>query len=295
MDHRAFLKSLSVAQKNALTSRSDSAGLLHLAGHVGLILLLGLLIGFGVPFWWLLIVPQGIAIAFLFTLQHECTHKTPFRSDWLNEWAGQATGFLIVQPFLWFRYFHFAHHRFTNLPEGDPELAGLPKPDSWPSFWLHLSTVTYWRDKIVLLWTNAVGDPSADYLPVNAIPRIRREARLMIAGYALVLLFTLAVSPVLFWVWILPLMTGFPVLRLYLLAEHGRCPTVANMFENTRTTFTNRIVRFLAWNMPYHCEHHTYPQVPFFRLAELHVILRDRLRVTSDGYREFTSDYVSRF
>ena len=31
-------------------------------------------------------------------------------------------------------------------------------------------------------------------------PRIRREARLMIAGYALVLLFTLAVSPVLFWV-----------------------------------------------------------------------------------------------
>ena len=123
MDHRAFLKSLSVAQKNALTSRSDSAGLLHLAGHVGLILLLGLLIGFGVPFWWLLIVPQGIAIAFLFTLQHECTHKTPFQSDWLNEWAGQATGFLIVQPFLWFRYFHFAHHRFTNLPEDDPELA----------------------------------------------------------------------------------------------------------------------------------------------------------------------------
>ena len=66
----------------------------------------------------------------------------------------------------------------------------------------------------------------------------------------------------------LPVLLGQPALRLYLLAEHGDCPRVANMFENTRTTFTTAMMRFLAWNMPYHVEHHVYPQVPFYRLPD---------------------------
>ena len=91
----------------------------------------------------------------------------------------------------------------------------------------------------------------------------------------------LAIWPVLFWVWILPCLPGQPVLRLYLLAEHGRCPFVADMLKNTRTTFTNRIVRFLAWNMPYHVEHHTLPQVPFHRLPDLHDRMQPHLKVTA--------------
>jgi len=82
------------------------------------------------------------------------------------------------------------------------------------------------------------------------------------------------------------------LLRLYLLAEHGRCAFVANMFENTRTTYTNRIIRFLAWNMPYHVEHHTLPQVPFHKLPELHDLMDGRHVVTSDGYAAFTAEYV---
>ncbi len=96
-------------------------------------------------------------------------------------------------------------------------------------------------------------------------------------------------------VWLIPVAIGFPVLRLYLLAEHGRCPYVADMFVNTRTTFTTRLVRFLAWNMPYHIEHHAFPQVPFHRLPEFHTMIRDRLLTTSDGYAAFTRDYVAGF
>ncbi len=66
------------------------------------------------------------------------------------------------------------------------------------------------------------------------------------------------------------------------------------MFENTRTTFTTALMRFLAWNMPYHVEHHVYPQVPFYKLPALHLRIREELQVTADGYAAFTKDYLAR-
>ncbi|MDW3225227.1 MAG: fatty acid desaturase [Paracoccaceae bacterium] len=295
MTHKDFLKSLSSADKAALTERSNAAGLRHLMLHAGLIVFCGFLIALKVPFWWMLIVPQGILIAFLFTLQHEATHKTPFANEHLNEWVGWTSGLLIFQPFLWFRYFHLMHHRYTNDPANDPELAGLPKPENWPDFLWHLSSIGYWRDKVHLFWSLCFGTIDAPYLPKRVHPRLRREASGMLVIYALALVFTLFVKPVLFWVWILPLALGFPVLRLYLLAEHGRCPTVANMFNNTRTTYTNRIVRFVAWNMPYHIEHHTYPQVPFHMLPAFNAKICEHLGVTSLGYGRFTRDLIVSF
>ena len=101
-------------------------------------------------------------------------------------------------------------------------------------------------------------------------------------------------SPLLIWIWVVPVLLGQPFLRLYLLAEHGDCPFVADMLQNTRTTFTNRIVRFLAWNMPYHVEHHVYPAVPFHRLPDLHHLMQAELKVTADGYAAFTRGYLAR-
>lgn len=294
MDHKSFLQRLDSAEKERLTARTDAPGLWHLAGHGGVIAVLGGLIAAQVPGWWIVMLPQGIAIAFLFTLQHEATHKTPFASPVLNEAVGHLTGLLLVQPFLWFRYFHFAHHRYTNDPEKDPELSA-PKPETWPEFVWHLSTLGYWRDKAALLGANAFGRIGAPYLPPATHARLRREARAMLVVYAGVAVFSVMVSPVLIRVWLAPLVLGFPVLRLYLLAEHARCPRVADMFLNTRTTFTNRIVYFLAWNMPYHIEHHVYPQVPFHRLPRFHAMTRDLLGMTAPGYAAFTRNYVQRF
>lgn len=291
MDHKAWIKGLPDADKERLTARRDAPALAHLLAHAGLIVLCGGLIAARVPLWWLLLLPQGLLLSFLFTLQHEATHKTPFASARLNEWVGHATGFVIVQPFLWFRYFHLAHHRFTNLPGKDPEL-DAPKPEGAVQLAWHLSTVDYWLAKMRTLAVNAFGRPGAAYLPQAAQPRIRREARWMLAGYGGVLVFSLTVSPVLLWCWLIPLALGFPFLRLYLLAEHGRCPQVANMFANTRTTFTNGLVHFLAWNMPYHVEHHVFPQVPYHQLPTLHVLIRSRLQVTAPGYLAFARAWL---
>ena len=294
MDHKRFLAELAADRRAELTARADLPGILHLSAHFGLIVLLGSLIAAKIPFWWLLLVPQGILLAFLFTLQHEATHKTPFASEWLNEWVGRLTGLAIVQPFEWFRYFHLAHHRHTNDPQRDPELAS-EKPESWISFVWHLSAISYWGAKLRLLRRQAFGDLAEEYLPERAHPRVRREARIMLMVYAAAIVFAVLVSPVPLWTWLAPLLLGFPVLRLYLLAEHGRCPFVADMFDNTRTTYTNRIVRFLAWNMPYHAEHHVFPQVPFHKLPELHELTKAHLRQTEPGYATFTRHYVEGF
>jgi len=291
MDHKSFVKSLPTYTKAELTRSSDTAGLIHLLGHLVLIVTLGALVAMQVAFWPVLMVPLGIALVFLFTLQHEATHKTPFANASLNDWVGRAVGLVIFQPFEWFRYFHLAHHRHTNIPGKDPELAG-PKPDCWGRWILHVSGLPAWAAAAQRLALNAAGRATDDYLPDRVRPRIRTEARMMLCMYA-GLASSFLVTDVLLWVWLVPLILGQPFLRLYLLAEHGRCPFVADMFLNTRTTFTNRCVRFLAWNMPYHAEHHAMPSVPFHKLPDLHRLCGRHLKMTAPGYVRFTREFTA--
>ncbi|SFN43223.1 Fatty acid desaturase [Roseovarius lutimaris] len=292
MDHKAFVSALPRDTLAALNDTEDAAGLWHLAGHMAVIFGFGLWIAQGWMLWQLALVGQGIAICFLFTLEHEATHKTPFRSAWLNEWVGRIAGFLIVQPFEWFRYFHLAHHRYTNMPGKDPELVSGAKPETRLAYVVHVSGLPFWAGMIRQVIGNAMGRNPGAYVPHRARVRVRREARVMLMLYGLAGL-SLLMTPVLVWIWLLPCLLGQPFLRLYLLAAHGRCAFVANMFENTRSTYTNRIVRFLAWNMPYHVEHHTLPQVPFHKLPMLHTHMRDHLEITARGYGEFSADYAS--
>lgn len=294
MDHKAFLKDLPADTKAALTAKSDGPGLVHLSGHLALVLMLGGLIAVGVPGWWVLVPLQGVVLVFLFTLEHETTHKTPFANEALNEAVGRFCGLVILVPFTWFRYFHLAHHRYTHDPERDPELVNGAKPESWVAYLWFVSGLPYWGRLLHNFAQLLVGRDFADYIPVTAQPRIRREMRAMAVIYALALV-SLAFSPVLFWVWLLPMVLGQPALRLYLLAEHGRCAHVANMFANTRTIFTMAIVRWLAWNMPYHAEHHAMPSVPFHKLPDLHDLTAQHLQQTENGYGRYHRRYVDGF
>ncbi len=291
-DHRAFLGTVPDALREAMVARSDGPGLRHLVVHLAAILVVGGLIAVGVPGWWALLPVQGVLLVFLFTLEHEATHRTPFRTVWLNDWAGRLAGFLLLLPFEWFRYFHLAHHRWTNIEGKDPELAGKVPATRRDWVW-HVSGGPYWLSEGRLMLALSRGRVSDEFVPDGARTRVVREARVMAAGY-LVATLTLLWSPILLWVWVVPVLLGQPFLRLYLLAEHGDCPRVANMFENTRTTLTNRLVRRLAWNMPYHVEHHVWPAVPFHHLPAVHGLMKDQLQVTANGYAAFTEDYLAR-
>lgn len=291
MDHKTLIKSLNSDTRTALTQKSDRAGLRRLAAHFGWILVLGCYVAVGAPLWWLTLVPLGICIIFLFTLLHETVHFTPFESPRLNTIVGHVCSVLVIVPNTWFRYFHLAHHKHTNDPLNDPELE-TPKPQSLGDYAWHISGLPYWKKVIDLIWSHAKGDVAAPYLPERAQSTVVWQARGMIALYGGAVVLVLLGAEWIFWCWMLPVVLGQPFLRAYLLAEHGLCPPVANMFENTRTTITNRIIRFLAWNMPYHAEHHAYPAVPFHKLPQFHALTQDQLLSTSDGYLSFHREYT---
>ncbi|MEX0582349.1 MAG: fatty acid desaturase [Sneathiella sp.] len=297
MESREFIKSLTAPQRSLLTERSDVQGLLHLGGHAGLILLIGALIALKGPGWPLLMLPQGILIIFLFTALHESIHRTAFRSLWLNKATANLCGLLVLLPPEWFRYFHIEHHRFTQDPLRDPELRS-PKPETVGQYIWHICGIPIWISHAKTLLRNALGRIDDAFVPVHGRAVVTREARLMLLTYAGLAALSVAFgSALLLYVWILPALLGQPFLRLYLLAEHGLCPEnaeSADSFTNTRTTLTNPLMRKLAWNMPFHAEHHAFPAVPFHALERLHMLTRPHLKETEAGYLSFHRKYLRR-
>lgn len=292
MDHRSFLSTLPAEARKTLTQRDTGRGVRHLLIHAAAIIATGVWIAGAMPGWQGVLILHGVLIVFLFTLEHEATHQTPFAHLWLNEGVGHFCGLILFLPFTWFRYFHLAHHRWTNIPGKDPELAA-PRPDSWRSLLIYLSGWGYWTGMARIILINAIGRNRDEFLPTGAHARVMTEARVMLGLYAGIAILCV-MMPMILWLWIIPMLLGQPFLRFYLLAEHGGCPPVENMFANTRTTFTARLIRRLAWNMPYHAEHHVFPQVPFHQLPELHKKAAPFLQETSDGYVQFGRDYVQK-
>ena len=100
----------------------------RIAAHLGLLLLTGgAILAAPGAFWLVPAVAHGVVLMFLFAPLHETVHRTAFRSGWLNRAVGDLAGFVLILPPRWFAAFHFAHHRFTQDPARDPELAA-PKP-----------------------------------------------------------------------------------------------------------------------------------------------------------------------
>ena len=234
--------------------------------------------------WLVVSIAHGVVLSFLFTPLHETIHGTAFRTARLNGAVAEVFGFLLLLPPRYFRFFHFAHHRHTQDLAHDPELS-MPRPANLQQYAWYLSGFPYWRAQIAAIFRNALGARRPSFIPISSASKVTIEARLHLLAYFLVagVSITLGRSEII-WLWVVPALLGQPFLRAYLLAEHAACPLVADMLANTRTTFTNCLIRFLAWNMPHHTAHHVLPSVPFHRLPMLTALLEERLRSTADGY-----------
>ena len=58
----------------------------------------------------------------------------------------------------------------------------------------------------------------------------------------------------------------------------------------TERSDTNALVRFLAWNMPYHAEHHAHASIPFHALPRAHTVLAPYVRNQPRGYARVHRD-----
>ena len=269
-----------------LSRRSDAKGLIQLSAHLAMLVLAGIGVHLSLDSLWLLLTlpVYGAILIFLFAPLHETIHYTAFKTRWINNLVAAPIGFLLLTPFQYFRAFHYVHHRHTQNPELDPELIDM-KPLINQRYWLYLTGLPTWWQSLDSIWRHAQGQIDESYLEERHHTAIINEARLHLAGYAILLLISFAFSSAaLWWYWVLPALVAQPLLRLYLLPEHSGCDLSDNMLENSRTTYTTPWLNFLAWNMPYHAEHHYLASVPFHALPALHAYTGQRLKFKGDGY-----------
>jgi fatty acid desaturase len=270
-----------------LSRRSDARGALQLGTHLGLLLATGVLVwaSRGRPWLAAALVLYGVVLVFLFCALHECIHRTAFASRTLNDAVAWICGALLILPPNYFRLFHFAHHRFTQHRVRDPELA-VPAPATRAAYWWRVSGLPYWRERLQTTLRHALtGRVTEPFVPPARAAEVVREARILWGSYLAIAALSLYLqrADVLLY-WIVPALLGQPFLRLFLLAEHSGCAFDDDMLANTRTTRTNAAVLLLTWRMPYHAEHHSFPSVPFYRLARINAMLPAERRVTAPGY-----------
>jgi fatty acid desaturase len=286
---------LDAATLKRLAARRDVPGLARLLVHIGGVLITGSLLyaSLGTLLAIPLTIVHGIGLAFLFCAEHESAHYTAFRSRWMNTVTGHLVAFILMLPFNAFKAFHWDHHRFTQDPKKDPELAnGLPS-GHLATFWLWLGWPN-WSSRLVGFFRHGIqAKVSSPWIPTTQHGNIIREARLYLLGYLVLLTGSVLMgSALLVWLWLLPVFCGYWFLRPYLLSEHTGCANDGDMYQRTRTIYTNRLVHWLAWNMPYHTEHHRYPAVPFHALPDLHEKMSQQLVHTSQGYHQATRNVV---
>jgi fatty acid desaturase len=281
-----------------LSRRSDPRGLLQLAAHLALLSATGIWVWITRGSLWLApaIVLHGVTLNFLFCPLHESVHRTAFASRWINDTVAWICGAVLLLPPEYFRLFHFAHHRFTQDRAQDPELMQADVRSVGSYLW-RVSGLPNWYNRLTVTLRHALtGRVAEPYVPESKRVLVVREARILWGCYALLLGISCIfarVDALIYWV--LPAIAGQPVLRLFLMAEHSGCDFSDNMFANTRTTYTNRAVQLLAWQMSYHAEHHAFPSVPFHTLARVNELSRDRLAVTAPGYLALHRGLIQKF
>lgn len=288
LSHQDFMRHLSNAEKRELTAKSNTSATIRLATVVCLLCIFStVILNQQLPYWSLFLLPQGLLIVSLFHLLHECIHDTPFRNRNLNPLIASICGFILLLPSEWFRYFHRDHHRYTQIEGKDPELESA-KPATKIQWLIHITGIPVFISLVKVIFRCASGTTDDSFIPTSARKKVITQARIMSFLYAaLFIICAVLQNTSLLWIWTIPLITGQPFLRLYLLAEHTLCDKTDDMFLNTRTVLTNPAVRWFTWNMPYHTEHHVFPAVPFDKLPALHRKMNRYLKHKNRSYSQF--------
>jgi len=252
---------LTPPELRALNERSDMRGGLQMASHIGAIIAAGILHGFAMGSLWVIATGfvLGVLLNFLYAAQHELSHATVFKTRKLNELFGRAIGFVMIFPRDFDQIMHFAHHQYTQNWEKDGELVREP-----------------YTLRSYLLWI--------------------RESRLHLLGYGVIALASLiAGSWAVLTFWLIPMMLTKPVHQLQNTIEHLGLSHEDDILQNTRSTRTNALMRWLCWQMPYHTAHHSFPSVPFWKLRALNTKLESAAgEVHRMGWIEFQIEVIKR-
>lgn len=243
-----------------------------------------------------LIAGRQLALAIL---QHEGSHGTLFKTRWLNN---VLTDWLCARP-VWqnlakYRAHHLAHHTKTGTDQ-DPDItlhADYPvtRASLTRKFLRDITGLTGLKtiyglilmDAGVIKWTVA---NNIERLPANGrrahdylFAALRNMTPMLITNGLLFAALAAAGHPGLYGVWVLAYITPLPLfIRIRSIAEHGCMQRSTDVFRNTRSTRAGWLARLTVApvRVYYHQEHHALAAVPYYRLAQMHRMLRAKALV----------------
>ncbi|MEM9499003.1 MAG: fatty acid desaturase, partial [Pseudomonadota bacterium] len=244
-----------------LSARSDWPGLIYLAKLAVCLVLTSWAVLASVGTFWILpaMCLQGIVLCVpSYAISHETAHGTAFRSRWLNEAVLWVSSFIYMEEPLHRRYTHTNHHMYTWHVGRDSQMPFDTPMDlrGWLTEITGLGLARFHWQVFVQLATRRYSDMMRDTCPDAMLPRMTRNARIMLVLYAAIL-----IAPVfgVWWpIWLLavPRVLGAPVMLLFTLLQHVELQENSpSILESTRSFVTGPIGAFLYMNMNNHVEH----------------------------------------
>jgi fatty acid desaturase len=238
-----------------------------------------------IPLYILVVVIIGSRMHAFAVLMHDAAHYRGNSRRWLNELIGEFVALPIGITMQGYRNTHFAHHREVNT-ENDPDWVRKlgAREFSFPKS----------RAEVILLLCQfAFGFQFFSQLKkIRGMKNINDVSVKLKIVRAVLLIYVFALSIYAgFWkelilYWLVPLTTSF-MLFLYIrsVAEHFAVE-YDHVLNQTRTVIAPFWERWLfaPHGVNYHLEHHLYPSVPFFRLAELHRYLMTKDEFASSAH-----------
>ena len=282
----------------AMIKRSDWPALGHFA------LWIALLLGTGAGsylFWgtWMalpFLAAYGILYSAADHRHHELSHGTPFKTRWLNDGFYRLCAFMTLRESNYYRWSHTRHHTHTLIVGKDPEIAA-PRPP----FLLGIASDIFFLwdgyNQLRRLIANASGNLSEDgrhFVPADHRGPVIRGARVYLAIIAAVIAACLWFGTLLPLAFVVgPRFYGGLLSQLFNLTQHaGMDEDVHDHRLNTRTVYLNPVFQFLYFNMNYHIEHHMFPMVPYYRLPQLHALIKDQCPPAYNGLRAAYAEII---
>lgn len=210
---------------------------------------------------------------------HEFFHARVFSSRRLNKFFFRAASYITLNNPGFFTDSHSFHHRHT-FSDGDSESLSLQE-------WRLRNIIWYGGVDLHLLAKRLA------YLGTNAAGYSYKESRFerLALGYQLeavgMLLTHLGIHAVLFlfidsfWgnlLFLLLPVTGLLLVRVLAQSQHLglQHQREHGPLLHSRSLVLPWLLEFLYAGMNFHAEHHLIPSVPYYRLPELHVLLKEK-------------------
>lgn len=269
-----------------VSRRSDLVGLGTVV-HCWAVIALAMAAAIWQPILIILAVPIiGARQLGLAVLMHEAAHGGLSQNKAINHFAGHwLSGAPIGGSLKAYRPYHLQHHKFAQQPEDPDLILSAPFPITKASLQRKiirdLTGQTFYKQRLNQ-FANALGFGIRNTKGSENRSQSAREAVipfLIVNALIFATLVLLGYWWAFFVLWLLPMATwNMMITRLRNIAEHAVVPDHDDPMRHARTTHASLLERiFIApyW-VNYHCEHHMFMHLPFYRLAEAHRLLEKK-------------------